>query len=544
MFAVKGWSVSADTLKTETAAQPQNKRKRSGPETNVTASNVAHLWDKVIEPKDPKTKASRSDAKHDGKRQKLEGGSRSSQAPKEEVQTASPGVPTAKKAKKDKKQALKPVSGATPDAVAKDKEASADPSEEWEGIDAETPAKPKGKAPKATKEDRESKKPEGDVAHQEKGGKSKKDKKKAKGQSIEETAVAPAAPAPAPKPAVKLTPLQAAMREKLISARFRHLNETLYTRPSDEAFKLFQDSPEMFTEYHEGFRRQVGVWPENPVLGYIADIQARGKQRFHPKHGPVDHRLYPLPRTQKTCTIADLGCGDAALATALQKVKGKLHLDVKSFDLHTGDSGLVTKADIANLPLRDGSVDVAVFCLALMGTNWVDFIEEAYRVLRWKGELWVAEIKSRFVQPGKKKVVEHSVGNRRNPGAGTKKAKAGEAAAGAEREQAELAVEVDGAEDHRGETDVSAFVEVLAKRGFVLRGEASESVDMSNKMFVKMYFVKGAPATRGKCVDETRMAMVAAQAKPKKKFISKDGEEDDSPANENSVLKPCLYKVR
>ena len=545
MFAVKGWSVSADTLKTQEAAQPQNKRKRSGPETNVTVSNVAHLWGKVIEPKDPKKKKRiRSDAKHDGKRQKLEGDAPSSPAPKEEVQTGSPGVPTAKKAKKDKKQKLKPVSGAKPDAAAKDKDASADPSEEWEGIDAETPAKPNGKAPKPTKEDRESKKPQGDATNQEKGGKSNKEKKKAKGRSVEETAVAPAAPAPASKPAVKLTPLQAAMREKLISARFRHLNETLYTRPSKESFKLFEESPEMFTEYHEGFRRQVGVWPENPVLGYIGDIQARGKQRFHPKHGPVDHRLYPLPRTQKTCTIADLGCGDAALAAALQKVKGKLHLDVKSFDLHTGDSGLVTKADIANLPLRDASVDVVVFCLALMGTNWVDFIEEAYRVLRWKGELWVAEIKSRFVQPGKKKVVEHSVGNRRNPGAGAKKPKAGEAGPGAEREQAELSIEVDGAEDHRQETDVSAFVEVLAKRGFVLRGEASEAVDMSNKMFVKMYFVKGAPATKGKCVDETRMAMAVSKARPKQKFISKDGEEDDSPASESSVLKPCLYKVR
>ncbi|KAK1826020.1 methyltransferase-domain-containing protein [Podospora conica] len=65
----------------------------------------------------------------------------------------------------------------------------------------------------------------------------------------------------------------------------------------------------------------------------------------------------------------------------------------------TGDSPLITRPDIANLPLADGSVGVAVFCLALVGTNWLCCIEEAYRVLRWKGELWIAEIKSRFASP-------------------------------------------------------------------------------------------------------------------------------------------------
>src|SRR5204863_5798997 len=70
----------------------------------------------------------------------------------------------------------------------------------------------------------------------------------------------------------KLTPLHASMREKLVSARFRSLNETLYTRPSAEAYKLFLEQPEMFREYHEGFRRQVEAWPENPVDSIIGDI--------------------------------------------------------------------------------------------------------------------------------------------------------------------------------------------------------------------------------------------------------------------------------
>ena len=348
------------------------------------------------------------------------------------------------------------------------------------------------------------------------------------------------------------------MREKLISARFRHLNETLYTRPSAEAFRLFEESPEMFTEYHEGFRRQVDVWPENPVDGYISDIKARAKARSPPRerNQPVTPAQLPLPRgtnpsnskssssnsNNKMCTIADLGCGDAKLAAALQPLKHKLRLDIRSFDLQTGGSPLVTRADVANLPLADGTVDVAIFCLALMGTNWIDFVEEAYRVLRWKGELWVAEIKSRFAGAGGKKgaaAVAHSVGNRKKGGAaasGGKKNKAG-MDEDEEANLAELAEQVDGVVDSRKqETDISAFVEVLKKRGFLLNRDLGENaVDMSNKMFVKMHFVKAAQPTKGKCAVEGK----DGQAPAKKKFIGDD--EDD---NEAAVLKPCVYKLR
>lgn len=49
------------------------------------------------------------------------------------------------------------------------------------------------------------------------------------------------------------------------------------------------------------------------------------------------------------------------------------------------------------MPLEDESVNVVVFCLALMGTNFLDFIKEAIRILKPNGEIWITEIKSRFV---------------------------------------------------------------------------------------------------------------------------------------------------
>ena len=48
------------------------------------------------------------------------------------------------------------------------------------------------------------------------------------------------------------------------------------------------------------------------------------------------------------------------------------------------------------MPLPDGSLDAAVYSLSLMGSNYVDFLREAYRLLRPNGTLKVAEVASRF----------------------------------------------------------------------------------------------------------------------------------------------------
>lgn len=53
---------------------------------------------------------------------------------------------------------------------------------------------------------------------------------------------------------------------------------------------------------------------------------------------------------------------------------------VFSFDL-VSPNPLVTACDMAHVPLKDGSVHLAIFCLSLMGTNLADFLREAHRVL-------------------------------------------------------------------------------------------------------------------------------------------------------------------
>ena len=114
-----------------------------------------------------------------------------------------------------------------------------------------------------------------------------------------------------------------------------------------------------------------------------------------------------------------------------------------------------------------------------MGTNWVEVVGECARVVRVGGEVWVAEIKSRFVRPGQTK--------RKGDGIGKKKLKKSRADdEGDEDEETAALDDLNDTKAAKVETDVSEFVEVFRKRGFHLKGEP----DMANKMFVRMRFHK------------------------------------------------------
>jgi len=166
----------------------------------------------------------------------------------------------------------------------------------------------------------------------------------------------------------KLSKLQQQFAKKLEGARFRTINETLYTTTGTEAFESFQRDPHQFEVYHTGFREQASSWPYNPLDGIIEWLKKKKSKNV----------------------VADMGCGDARLAVEV----GGQHV-VHSFDL-VSTNQRVTACNIANVPLANSSVDVVVFCLALMGTDISDFIREAYRVLKPNGALRIAEVRSRF----------------------------------------------------------------------------------------------------------------------------------------------------
>ncbi|PSR87554.1 Ribosomal RNA-processing protein [Actinidia chinensis var. chinensis] len=196
------------------------------------------------------------------------------------------------------------------------------------------------------------------------------------------------------------------MRARLSGGHFRMINEKLYTCTGSEALNYFKEDPTLFNMYHTGYQEQMSHWPEQPINIVINWLKDRSPSLL----------------------VADFGCGDARLA---RNVKNK----VFSFDLVSNDPSVVA-CDMSNTPLDSLSIDVAVFCLSLMGTNFPNYLQEAHRVLKPSGWLLIAEVKSRF-------------------------------------------------DPNTGGADPNTFSKAICELGFT-----SVSKDFSNKMFILLYFKK------------------------------------------------------
>ncbi|KNA16042.1 hypothetical protein SOVF_092780 [Spinacia oleracea] len=156
------------------------------------------------------------------------------------------------------------------------------------------------------------------------------------------------------------------MKARLSGGHFRMLNEKLYTCTGNEALKFFKEDPSLFNVYHVGYQEQMSHWPELPVNVIIKWLKDR----------------------EPSYIVADFGCGDARLS---KNVMNKVY----SIDLVSSDPSVIA-CDMSKTPLESSSVDVAVFCLSLMGTDFPSYLQEAHRVLKPRGWLLIAEVKSRF----------------------------------------------------------------------------------------------------------------------------------------------------
>jgi SNF2 family DNA or RNA helicase len=143
---------------------------------------------------------------------------------------------------------------------------------------------------------------------------------------------------------------------------FSKLNQQFNSENSQTTHFRMQRNPEEWIEYHRLYREARKGWkiiPYERMIERIEQISPRFK-------------------------VGDFGCGEAKIMEALGNDR------VYSCD-HVALNEKVTACDMRSVPLPDGSLDVIVFSLSLMGKNWIEYISEARRCLWNEGVLLIVE---------------------------------------------------------------------------------------------------------------------------------------------------------
>jgi hypothetical protein len=148
---------------------------------------------------------------------------------------------------------------------------------------------------------------------------------------------------------------------------FSHLNQAWNRSRSEVTHERLQANPEEWEQYHTLYREARKDWAVVPYEEVIRWCRQRS--------GYV---------------IGDFGCGEAKLADQLSD-----RHTVHSFD-HVAINDKVVACDMAHAPLDDETLDVAVFSLSLMGSNFGDYLREAHRTLKLDGHLHIIEATERF----------------------------------------------------------------------------------------------------------------------------------------------------
>lgn len=148
---------------------------------------------------------------------------------------------------------------------------------------------------------------------------------------------------------------------------FAKMNNRWYASSSNKTHTRLEANPEEWAHYHTMYQELRKKWKVVPFQEEIHWLQQRSG-----------------------LTVGDFGCGEALIAAAVND----RHL-IHSYD-HVAVNESVVACDIAAVPLDDETLDVAIFCLSLMGSNFTDYIREAHRCLRIDGHLHVWEPASYF----------------------------------------------------------------------------------------------------------------------------------------------------
>ena len=128
--------------------------------------------------------------------------------------------------------------------------------------------------------------------------------------------------------------------------------------------RLISDKSE-WEYYHTLYREKRKEWSEIPYIEIAKKIKERPEW-----------------------VVADMGCGENLLSKELTN-------QVHAFDYVAIDKN-VTACDMSSVPLNSQEVDAVVFCLSLMGSNYLDYLKEAFRIIKPYGNLFICEPKKKI----------------------------------------------------------------------------------------------------------------------------------------------------
>jgi superfamily II DNA or RNA helicase len=158
---------------------------------------------------------------------------------------------------------------------------------------------------------------------------------------------------------IPLNPIQI-QRSRNQLGDFSDMNQRWSVSRSDNTHERLVKDPSEWYYYHTLYSEKRKTWSEIPFVEIAKKINVR-----------------------PDWVVGDFGCGENLLS---KEIKNKVY----AFD-HVAIDDSVYACDIKNVPIEDGILDVAVFSLSLMGSNYSEYFTEAYRTLKVYGNIFVCE---------------------------------------------------------------------------------------------------------------------------------------------------------
>lgn len=154
------------------------------------------------------------------------------------------------------------------------------------------------------------------------------------------------------------------------------MNEKGHHWSSDTIHEYITKDPSEFIKYHEDRIEVMKNWPEIPYEVIAKHIK------------------------NKKNIVADFGCGKNLMKECIEN-------KVYGFDHYAVEESVIA-CNMKHIPVEDEFFDVAVFSLSLWGTknDIDDYFKEAYRVLNFGGQLYIAEPSKKYTNEDRTKLIE------------------------------------------------------------------------------------------------------------------------------------------